>query len=385
MQDKFNSSDEIRKHWMLEEGIAFLNHGSFGAAPIKVLHAQQAWQQRMERQPVDFFVRDLPALIREAATALAAFLHCQPAQLAFIDNATAAINAIFRSYPWRAGDELLLAEHAYPAVKNAAHFIARQMGIVVREYTVPFPVVDEDAIVASFRQAISPKTRMAVIDHVSSPLAIIYPVERMLAICHERGVHSLVDGAHAPGMLPLNIDAIGADYYVGNCHKWLFAPKGCAFLWASPSVSAQLQPLVISLRMDEGFPYCFDWTGTRDVSSWLAIQAALDFYAEAGGATIPQELHAMAIAMATDLANDWQVDLPADAAMFGAMVTLPVPVAEKISQEEANQWRDKLWHEKRIEVPFMAINQRLWVRISAQRYNVEADYRRLSAAISACL
>jgi isopenicillin-N epimerase len=385
MQNKFNGSDEIRKHWMLEEGIVFLNHGSFGATPIQVLHAQQAWQQRMERQPVDFFVRDLPALIREAATALAKFLHCQPEQLAFVENATAAVNAILRSYPWQAGDELLLGEHAYPAVKNAAYFVARQTGIVVKEYKVPFPVVDEDAILASFRNAMSPRTRMAVIDHVSSPLAIIYPVERMLAICREHGVHSLVDGAHAPGMLPLSIDAIGADYYVGNCHKWLFAPKGCAFLWASPSGSAHLQPLVISLRMDEGFPYCFDWTGTRDASSWLAIQAALDFYVEAGGADIPQKLHDMVIAMATDLANDWQVDLPADAAMFGAMVTLPVPVLENMSQEQANRWRDKLWHEKCIEVPFMAINQRLWVRISVQCYNVEADYRRLSAAISAYL
>jgi len=381
MHNKFNADAEIRKHWLLREDIHFLNHGSFGATPRAVLEVQQAWQQRMEMQPVSFFVRDLPELIRDAVAKLADFLGANAEHLAFVENATSAINAILRAYPWQAGDEILLSEHAYPAVKNAAYFVAKQFKLSVKEYAVPFPLQNPVEITASFERAIATKTKLAIIDHISSPLAIIYPLDDMLQLCRQHRIHSLVDGAHVPGMLPLQLLDIDADYYVGNCHKWLFAPKGCAFLWASPAVSENLQPLVVSLRMDEGFPRCFDWTGTRDVSAWLTISAAIDFYQQMGGQDIPQQLHHFAIEMATMLTDAWNVEIPAGVEQFGAMFTLPVPWAKTITQIEANDWRDRLWKSEQIEVPFLAINERLWVRISAQLYNTKHDYERLAEAV----
>ncbi len=379
---EFNASVEMRKHWMLDDEIAFLNHGSFGATPKIVLRHQQALRTLMERQPVDFFVRQLPELIRKAAGDLAEFLGARSDDLAFVENATAGINAVIRSYPWKGGDELLLANHAYNAVKNTAYFAARQFGITVREFEVPFPLNDDEELLQAFTRAINKNTRMALIDHVSSPLAIIYPLEKMLTACRAKGIKTLVDGAHASGMLPIHLNSMNADWYVGNCHKWLFSAKGCGFLWAAPHARDFLQPPVVSVQADAYFPKNFDWVGTRDVSSWLSISTAIDFYSNMGGDDLPELLHDIAIAMACQLAKDWQVKLPAELSMFGSMVTLPVPIQGGITQKIADQWRDSLWHDSRIEVPFFAINGRLWLRISAQIYNRVSEYERLSHAIA---
>lgn len=381
MQSKFSDGLELRKHWMLAPDMHFLNHGSFGATPRVVLAAEQQWQVRMESQPVDFMVRELPGLLRMAAGELANFLGAKPEDLAFVENATAAVNSVLRAYPWQVGDELLLCSHSYPAVKNAANFVARQFGIKLREFDFCFPLQDEAEMLHAFSSSITANTRMAIIDHISSPLAIIYPLQKMLDICRSHGVKTLVDGAHVPGMLPLKIETLGADWYLGNCHKWLFAPKGCAFLWAAPNAQDFLQPLVVSLRMDEAFPANFDWVGTRDPSAWLAITAALQFYHEMGGAAIPQRLHEFVIAVATNLAKAWQVELPAPVQQYGAMVTLPLPLPRGATQSQANALRDKLWGDYRIEVPLFSLQGRLWARISAQLYNVEADYEALAKAV----
>lgn len=380
MQFKFSEGGELRKHWMLEEGMHFLNHGSFGAVPSVVLQAQQRYRERMEQQPVDFLVRQMPEELRAAADTLAAFLGVQGRDLAFVENATAGANAVLRSYPWRAGDELLLSAHAYPAVQNLVRFVAVQFGLVVREFDFAFPLV-EGEILQRFSQALTPRTRMAIIDHVSSPLAIVYPLREMLALCREQGVQTLVDGAHVPGMLPLAIESLGADWYIGNCHKWLFAPKGCGFLWAAPGSRDFLQPPVVSLRMNDGFPANFDWVGTRDVSAWLSIAAAINFYRAMGGDAIPAYLHGKVLEAAEVLCEAWQVSLPAAPEHYGAMVTLPVPLAGEATLARANQLRDLLWQQHRIEVPLFTLKDRLWLRVSAQLYNTQEDYRALASAV----
>jgi isopenicillin-N epimerase len=381
MKDGPNLGGQLYKQWLLEPGMHFLNHGSFGATPRKVLASQSQWREYIERQPVRFMTRELPGLLRQAAGELANFLGAQGEDLAFVENATAAVNGVLRSYPWHAGDELLLSAYAYPAIKNVARFVATRHGVAVREFDFPFPLDGPDAIVQSFKAALTDRTRVALLDHVSSPLSIIHPLEDMLPICHQRGVQVLVDGAHAPGMLALDISRLGADWYVGNCHKWLFAPKGCGFLWAAPQARDFLQPSVVSLRMDEGFPSNFDWTGTRDPSAWLSITAALDFYRELGGESIPLRLHAFAIAMAQKIADEWKVALPAPAAMFGGMLTLPLPLPQQATPVRAGQLHDLLWDRYQVEVPVLPINGRLWVRISAQLYNDEQDYAALAEAV----
>jgi isopenicillin-N epimerase len=373
----------LRPLWALQPGMHFLNHGSYGATPRHVLAVQDAWRARMEAQPVDFMSSELPGALRQAAAALGAFVGCAPERLALVENATDGVNAVLRSYPWQAGDEVVVANHAYPAVRHTLGFVAQRHGLLVKHAEVPFPLPSRQALADAYCQAITARTRLAIVDHVFSPLALVTPLEEVVAHCRALGVAVLVDGAHAPGMLPLRLDALGADWYTGNCHKWLFAPKGCAFLHASEAGAARLVPTVISNFHGQGFPAEFDWQGTRDYSGWLALPAAVDFLNAFGAARYQAALPAMAAEMAAMLAARWGVALPAPPDAFAALVTLPLPGTPEASDANARQWHDRLWQRHRIEVPVMCFNQRLWLRISAQVYNEATDYAALAGALPA--
>jgi isopenicillin-N epimerase len=369
------------RRFLLERGAVYLNHGSFGATPRVVLAAQDRWRARMERQPARFMTETLPRALRRAADELADFLGTGGERLAFVDNATTAVNTVLRSYPWKRGDELILSDHAYPAVANAARHAARLAGVAVREVELPFPVRDEHDLVRPFCAAAGPRTRMAIVDHVSSKSALVLPLAAICAALRKRGVSVLVDGAHAPGMLALQLDALDADWYAGNCHKWLFAPKGCGFLWAAPQRQAELVPLVISNLHGAGFPGEFDWTGTRDPSACLALGAALGFYRELGGAALRARNHRLALAAARMLARAWKIELPAPATLLGSMASLPLPLRGQSSEQAALALNRALWKRHRIEVPVFVLGGRLHVRISAQAYNQPSDYERLAAAV----
>jgi isopenicillin-N epimerase len=371
----------LRHLWALEPSMHFLNHGSYGATPRYVLAAQHQWRERMERQPVRFMSDELPAALVSARTRLAGFLATSPERLALVENATAGVNAVLRSIAWQAGDELVLADHAYLAVRHTVHYLAERHGVVVRLVQIEFPLSGPQAILEAYWSAITPRTRLVVVDHIFSTLAVQAPVAEIVAVCQPLGVRVMVDGAHAPGLLPLALDELGADWYVGNCHKWLLAPKGCAFLVASSSCMDGLHPAVISNFHDSGFPMEFDWQGTRDYSAWLAVTAALDFVEAFGAARYRQVLREQAAAAAALLCRHWAVELPAPPAMFSAMVTLPLPGDELATEENAKRWHDRLWAQHRIEVPVLAFNQRLWVRISAQVYNELSDYEALARAV----
>jgi isopenicillin-N epimerase len=372
----------LRPLWALQGGMHFLNHGSYGATPRHVLAAQDAWRGRMEAQPVHFMSAQLPGALRHAAGALAAFVGCAPQRLAFVDNATAGVNAVLRSFPWQAGDEVVVANHAYPAVRHTLQFVAQRHGLVVKFAEVPFPLASSERIAEAYCQAISARTRLAIVDHVFSPLALVTPLEPVVSHCRALGVAVLVDGAHAPGMLALQLDALGADWYTGNCHKWLFAPKGCAFLHASETGAAHLHPAVISNFQGSGFPNEFDWQGTRDHGGWLAVAAALEFLQAFGADRYRAALRDMAARAAADLAAQWQVALPAPLQAFAAMVTLPLPGRLEATEAQARLWHDRLWARHRIEVPVMCFNQRLWLRISAQVYNEASDYQALAGVVA---
>jgi isopenicillin-N epimerase len=251
-----------------------------------VLTAQQDWQRRMEAQPGRFFRAILPAALRHAAGQLGAFLGADGNDLAFVENTTVGCNAVLRSLELGAGDEILVLTHGYGAVRNAARYVAERAGARVTEAAVPFPRPDADAIVASVAAALTPRTKLAVIDHITSGSALVLPLERIVTACHAAGVPVLVDGAHGPGQVTLDLPSLGADWYVGNCHKWLCAAKGSAFLWAAPSRQAGLHPVTISHGFGAGFLAEFDWTGTRDCSAWLSVGAAIDFHARLGGAAL---------------------------------------------------------------------------------------------------
>jgi isopenicillin-N epimerase len=386
MNDRAGS---MRDAFLLEDGVAYLNHGAYGATPRTVLAAADEWRRRLEAQPVRFMQNELPKRLRATAARLAAFLGARGEDLVFVDNATAGVNAVLRSLELRPGDEVLTTTHVYGAVRKTLNYVATQTGIAIVEAVVPFPVSGEDEIVAAVVERFSPRTRLLSIDHITSPTAVIFPVKRIAQAAKARGITVLVDGAHAPGMIDLDIPAVGADFYVGNCHKWLFAPKSCGFLWAAPGAQARIHPLVISHGYGGGFLAEFDWTGTRDPSAWLAVNTALDFV-DTIGADVLRDRNRVLMLEAIDLITArWGTIAGAPPALLGTMAAIAVPTDRGRFRSAAATWdsaiaiHDYLWQEHRIEIPVPLFNDRLWVRISAQIYNHIGDYRRLADALAA--
>ena len=330
----------------------------------------------MERQPVRFLDRELPAALRRAAADLAGFVGARSDDLVFVENATAGVNAVARSVPLAAGDQVLTTNHAYPAVRKALTFLCRGAGATLVEAAVPFPLTGDDQVVAAVEAALGPKTRLAVFDHVTSQTAVVYPVARLIELCRSRNVPVLVDGAHVPGMLPLDLSALGADWYTGNAHKWLFSPKGCGFLWARPEHQPDLHPLVISHGLDQGYLAEFDWVGTRDPSAWLAVTDAIAFHGRLGHQAVMCHNRDLATEAADLLADTWGTDQGAPRAMRGSMATVRLPGGGG-DFDDAAALRKRLIDDHGVEVPVSSWNGDLWVRISAQIYNTMADYQRL--------
>lgn len=379
-------SASLRDAFLLEPGIAYLNHGSYGATPRVVLAAAERWRQRLEAQPCRFMGSELAPALRKAAARLAAFLGAAGEDLVFVENATAGANAVLRALDFKPGDELLTTTHVYGAVRKTLQYVAARTGAVLVEAKLPFPVADEDEIVAAVTQRFTARTRILVLDHVTSPTALILPIQRLIAAAKAQGIVVLIDGAHAPGMLALDIPALGADFYVGNCHKWLFAAKGCGFLWVAPAMQKAIHPLVISHGYGNGFLAEFDWVGTRDPSNWLAVETALDFVETIGADSLRQRNHALMRAAATMLSGQWGTPIGAPFALLGSMATIGLPARGRFAAlpptlDSAAKIRGHLWGEHRIEVPIVAFADRLWARISAQIYNEPADYSRLGDAL----
>jgi isopenicillin-N epimerase len=371
----------LRSLWSLDPDIHFLNHGSFGATPHHVLAAQSRWRAQMEREPVRFMSDELPDALRAAVVRLAGFVGAAPSNIAMVENATVGANAVLRSIRWQAGDRIVIANHAYPALKNTARFFAERHGLELIEARVPWPLASAEQLVAAYADAVAGGARLAIIDHIFSPLAVVTPIEEVVALCHAHGVPVLVDGAHAPGLLPLSLDALGAmgaDWYVGNCHKWLCAPKGCGFIFATPEGQRDLHPAVISNYYGQGFQMEFAWTGTGDPSARLSIPAAIEFIEALGVERYRDALRTQAREAAAMIADAWGVQPGAPAGLFASMVTLPLPVDEIGTPEAVARWRLTLLREHRVEVPIILIDGKLWGRISAQVYNEMSDYAALA-------
>jgi isopenicillin-N epimerase len=381
-----------RDLWMLDPRVTYLNHGTVGATPRRVLDRQQAIRDEIERQPSAFLLRSLtrfagtapgPTRMRAAAAAVAPFLGVAPDDLVFVDNATAGINAVLRSFPFDPGDEILTLDLSYGAIRNAITYAARERGGSVRVLAVPFPPFDAAALVEALEGALGPRTRIAVIDHVTSESALILPLVEMAAACRRHGVAVLVDGAHVPGAVPVDIAALGVDWYAANLHKWAWAPRSCGVLWASRARQAHLHPPVISWGLDQGFTAEFDWVGTRDPTPWLAAPAALELLTELGTDDVYAWNHELAWNAGQLMASAWQTKVPARKEQIGTMVAVPVPDRLGAGSEAAQRLRDRLLFEHRIEVQVHASHGRIWVRVSAQIYNELAEVERLVNVVAA--
>lgn len=367
--------------FLLEEGIAFLNHGSFGACPRPVLEAQQLWRLRMEKEPVRFMVRELPQALGTAREAAAGLLGCDSDGLVFVDNATTGVNAVLRSLELEPGDELVTTDHVYGAVRNTMAWVAERSGARLVVADVPMDDLYPGVFAERLAQVLSQRTRLVVIDHITSPSGLVVDVHRVVALCRERGIPVLVDGAHAPGQLPLDLADLDADYYTGNLHKWAFAPRGTAVLHVRAPHRGAVHPTVISHGLGLGLHAEFDWTGTKDPTAWLAVPEALAFHAECGGTELMAKNHALAVEMGRMLAERWETTLPAPESMLGAMAAVLAPTRAPGTHDAAMALHDELFDVHHVEVPVVPFQGRLWVRISAQRYNQPAQYQQLAEAL----
>ncbi|HUF78542.1 MAG TPA: aminotransferase class V-fold PLP-dependent enzyme, partial [Thermoanaerobaculia bacterium] len=330
------SRPALAAHWLLDPAVELLNHGSFGACPRAVLAAQRELQDEMERRPVAFLARELPDRLDAAREELAGFLGAAPDGLAFLTNATAGVNAVVRSFPIAPGDELLTTDHAYNACRNVLEHAAEANSARVVVAPIPFPLADPAEAVAGVLAAVTPRTRLALLDHVTSPTGLVLPIAELVAGLEARGVATLVDGAHAPGSVELSLDALGASWYTGNLHKWVCAPKGAAFLWARPDRREATVPAVISHGWNtprpgrSRFHDLFDWTGTFDPTAVLAVPAALREVAAmvpGGWPEVRRRNRELALAARRELAGALGVPLPCPDSMIASLAALPLPDA----------------------------------------------------------
>lgn len=377
--------------WPLDPAATYLNHGTVGVVPRRVLEAQQRWRDRMEGHPARFMLRDLwtftgsapegPTLMRQAAGAVAAFVGARADDLVFIDNTTTGVNAIVQSLPLAPTDEIVMTDHAYGGIVTAVKYWAGRAGASVTTVTVPYPAFDPALTVRCIVDAITPRTRLVIVEHIAAESALVFPVEAIVRACHEHGVPVLVDGAHVPGALALDVGAVGADVYVANLHKWAMAPRSCAFMVADPAFQPVIHPAVISWGFGAGFTQEFDWVGTRDPTPWLSAPEGIRFLQELGWDELRRHNHDLAWHAARYLTDRWGTPLEIDEAAVGCMVTVMTPEQCGSTKPDAVRLRDRLLFDHDIEVQVHARAGRVWVRVSAQVYNESADIERLGAAV----
>jgi isopenicillin-N epimerase len=391
--------DSIRRYWSLDPAITFLNHGSFGACPTPVLEYQANLRARMERQPVQFFVRDLEGMLDDARAGLGRFIGTPAQDLAWVPNATTAVNSVLRSLPLRRGDELLTTDHEYNACRNVLEFVAGQSSASVVVAKLPFPLAHPQEVVDAVMSRVTDRTRIALLDHVTSQTGLVLPIEALVAALRERGVETLVDGAHAPGMLPIDVAAIGAGWYTGNCHKWICAPKGAGFLYTRPDLQSQTRPAIISHganspRTDRSrYLIEFDWTGTDDPTPMLCVPEAIRFMGGlmAGGwEAIRSNNHQLALRGRDVLCRALDLEPPCPDEMIGSLASLPLPDGGgEVSNSPlyADPLQDELLDQFDIEVPVIPwpASPRRLIRISGQVYNRDGDYEKLGRALRVLL
>jgi len=373
--------------FQIRSDLTFLNHGSFGACPRPVFETYQEWQRRLEADPIEFLGRRIDELLQTAREALAPYLGTRAENIVFVKNATFGTNIVARSLMQllKPGDEVLATDHEYGAADRTWRFLCAQHGITYRNQPIPVPLESAEEMIEQLWRGVTPRTRIIFISHITSPTALIFPVEQICQRAREAGIITVIDGAHAPGHVPLSLDALGVDFYAGNCHKWLCAPKGSAFLYARPERQALLQPLIVSWGWesrspsDSPFQDVFGWTGTEDPAAYLSVPAALAFQREHNWGAVRQACHELVsdarrrittLLGSTSLCSD-------DSRWWGQMCAIPLPdcTDPMLQQRLREEWQ--------IEIPISGWNQRCLLRISLQGYNSPADVERLYTALEA--
>jgi isopenicillin-N epimerase len=387
------------KHWSLDPEIVFLNHGSFGATPTKIIERQNQLRQRMESEPVRFCVRELEDLYRSSLYKLADFVGAKRTNLVFMKNATMGVNTVLHSLQFKAGDALLMHSHAYGACANALRWYAERNKLEIKVADIPYPVQSPDDVAEAFMKAVTPNVKFALIDHITSATGIIFPVEKIVPALQAKGIEVLVDGAHAPAQLELDLELLGADYYVGNCHKWICSPRGSALLYVKEEKQKKISLLQIShhfdkpVREEEKWQAGFFWPGTDDYTSYCCVGDAIDFFEanfEGGWKGIRKRNRDLCLSMRKMLAEKLGTTLPAPEEMIANLSNIYLGEAElpPYGFNYISPLQEKLYSGYKIEVPVFTFNRaqpRQWLRISTQLYNSEAQYEYLAQALAEIL
>jgi len=389
------SPSKLRRHWGLAPQVAFLNHGSFGACPKHILQHQAELRRQMEAEPVQFLWRRYEERLDLSRRQVAQFVGARPRDLVFVTNATTGVNAVVHSLKLRPGEAILTTNHDYNACHNVLVEAAHRAHARLIVAQVPFPLASADQVVEAVLAAVTRRTRLALLDHVTSNTGLVFPVARLVRELEARGVDTLVDGAHAPGMMPLDLPRLGAAYYTANLHKWTCAPKGAAFLWVREDKQKDLQPAIISHGNNtprpgySAFQDRFDWAGTFDPSPWFCAGEAIRWLGEllpGGWRELRERNHRLAVEARQVLCRSLGVEAPCPEQLLGAMATLPLPDrfqgrprAGRIDLEQ--EW---LYDQSRVEVPFVRFGwpERRYFRVSAHIYNSLPEYLYLAAALS---
>ena len=381
------------EQFLLRPDVIFLNHGSFGACPRPVFEEYQRWQLELERQPVEFLGRRFGELMQGARAALGTYVGAHADDLVYVPNATVGVNVVARALALLPGDEVLATDHEYGALDRTWRFVCARRGAVYINQPLPLPVASPEQVVEVIWSGVTSRTRVLFLSHITSPTALILPVAELIRRCRERDIVTVVDGAHGPGQIPLDLDALGADFYVANLHKWALAPKGAAFLHARREVQHLLEPLVVSWgwQSERPGPSRFvdeqQWQGTRDPAAYLAVPGAIRFMAEHSWPEVQERCHALlrearrAVGELTGLAPI----CPDSAGWYAQMAAFPLPVRRGSVEAQADLLRSRLYGEFRIEVPIIVWGGRLFVRVSMQAYNAEADVQALAYGLQRLL
>lgn len=368
--------DDLRSRFLLDPKITFLNHGSFGACPKPVFEQYQRWQLELERQPVEFLGRRIDDLLREAMQPLAEYLNADADDLIFVQNATAGVNLVARSLPLQAGDEILSSDHEYGACRNTWDFVCARTGAKYVERSILLPMTTEDAFVEHFWAGVTTRTRVIYLSHITSSTALTFPLAEIIRRARAAGILTVIDGAHTPGHIPVDLRALDADFYTGNCHKWLCAPKGSAFLHVRREHQSDIQPAIISWGYGLAFKYLHQMQGTRDPAAYLTVPAAIQFQREYDWDAVSSRCHDLAAWTARELTTRTGLQPLSDASWYQQMVAAPLPPCDE------QEVKRRLYDEYCIEVPVFTWQDRQYVRVSFQGYNSQADAERLIAALA---
>lgn len=377
----------FRSLFLLRPDVVFLNHGSFGACPRPVFDAYQRWQLELEQQPVAFLGRRFPALMQHAREQLAQFLGADADEVVFVPNATVGLNVIARSLALQPGDEVLTTDHEYGAVDRTWQFLCEQRGARYVRQPIPLPIAAAEHVVEAIWSGVTERTRVLCISHITSPTALILPIAELIARAREAGIITVVDGAHAPGQIPLDLHEIGADFYTGNCHKWLLSPKGAGFLYARRAMQHLVQPLVVSWGWRSEAPTASrfvdeqEWQGTRDLAAYLTVPDAIRFMREHNWDDVRRACHDLVQYGAQRMTALTRIEplAPVTAEWSMQMISLPLPPCDAIALKQ------RLYDEFAIEAPIVTWNERQFVRVSIQGYNTQADVDALVAALAVLL